>query len=352
MMVQRDIDAAAESLYRARRLLVHVRGVERSTTLSRALLDILRALRAAADHALLLDVGEDGGICAEPLTTLAVRLARFERIAETRYGYVVPPAGAAAAERADILRRDADAISGAFSGDAASRGVQLVAAVRELRSLESSVAFQRSLLRDRRRVAAESDYTMANFAYGSTPFASWLRVAQLPIVARAAQRARASGGTVVVLGSSTGLLVLYGALYWDGVTALGIELLPSLVAAARRAAAAAAAAGCASRGQQLSFVCGDILECDLRNACVIMVTSQCWDVALIESLRRKLAKEARPGVVVVDYRPLLDGVPLFAAPAKVTVEVSWDSSGVDVYAYERVLAEEGSDAGEIRGGAT
>jgi hypothetical protein len=337
--MQSQIDLAAESLHRARLLLQYVRGEGiTSSTLSRALVDILRALRAAANRALMQGectrcITDEVETCeVETLQRINARLAGFERTAQLRYSYTVPAVGAANAERAKLLRRDADAIETAFSGDAA-RGVQLLAAVRELRSLEQSAAFQRALLLDRHRVSGESAYTISNFAYGTTPFASWLRVAQLPLVASAAQRARACGGTVVVLGSSTGLLALYGSMFW-GIATLGVELLPSLVAAARRAAAAS----CASRDQNLAFICGDILEFDLHDACIIMVTSQCWDVALIESLRRKLAKETRPGAVVVDYRPLLDGVHLFADPVTERIEVSWDSSGVDVYAYERLLA--------------
>ena len=307
--------------------------------LTRALLDLLRALRRSAE--LMLDesgaptaVDEDDA--AEPLASLAARLANFERVAARKAGYVAPPAGVAAAQRAALLERDATAVAETFGSDGryAADGAALLAAIRTLRGVEQSAAFQRSLLRDRRRVSADTSYTMDNFAYGSTSFHSWRAIAALPPCAAAATARPGGGGSFVVLGSSTGLLALYGALYW-GLPTRGVEILPSLVAVADAAAAVAAASVSPSSTIDISFEEGDVLQCDLSSATIIMATSQCWDVALIKALRAKLVKEVRPGACVIDYRPLLDGEPLFTSAVVATIPVSWDTSGIEVSVYTR-----------------
>ena len=168
------------------------------------------------------------------------------------------------------------------------------------------------------------------FAYGSTPFASWLRVLRHPAVAPAvgaalfgdppsppaaatgegADAEAAAAATAaprgeqrrrqlrdyVVLGSSSGWLPLYAAL-GAGWRARGVELLPCLVAAARDAAARHGAAALAA------FERGDLrtADCGLARAGVVHVTEQCWGEALRARAAARLAEELAPGSVVVDY---------------------------------------------------
>jgi hypothetical protein len=169
-------------------------------------------------------------------------------------------------------------------------------ALRRLRALESSLDFQAELLDAQRRCAAVSGYSASNFAYGSTPLHSWLAVFESAPL-RAAVAAKRHELCYVVLGSSLGSLVLYGACVF-GVRSHGIELLPELAAAAVRVAAAAGV-------EHASFECADMLTCDLSASDVVLLASQCWDARLVAAVRWKLLDELLPGALVLDYTAAL-----------------------------------------------
>jgi len=50
------------------------------------------------------------------------------------------------------------------------------------------------------------------------------------------------------------------------------------------------------------FVCTDMLQADVSSAGIVLLTSQCWDPALITKAYAKLVHELPHGAVVVDYR--------------------------------------------------
>ena len=200
--------------------------------------------------------------------------------------------------------------------------------VRALRGLESSIEFQAELVAAQRAVAASTGYTSANFAYGSTPLQSWLALfASAPL--REALAAAPSGGLrYVVLGSSLGSLVMYGACV-HGLRSHGIEILPLLAARAAEVATAAGVKGA-------SFECADMLCVDLSQSDVVLLASQCWDESLIAALRTKLLEELVEGALVLDYTPALgeaSGLPgrmpgarKFTLACKVRAPVSWDEA--------------------------
>lgn len=125
---------------------------------------------------------------------------------------------------------------------------QLHALVADLRAQEADEAFHARLASAVQDACQSSSYSVDNFAYGSTPFASFARVFEQPCIKAAAAAAMAPPpGTdpspprvFMVWGSSCGWLPLFGALAygWRGV---GYELLPPLAQTAQAAA----------RGQQL-----------------------------------------------------------------------------------------------------
>lgn len=134
-----------------------------------------------------------------------------------------------------------------LSGSSASIGCSMQAvqpralqrAIALLRQLEGSLDFQARLLAEQMAATEATGYSRANFAYGSTPLGSWLRLfACTPLRALTGSQTRAAVDgrshaslsdrrvRYTVLGSSIGWLALYGACVF-GFQARGIELVSS-----------------------------------------------------------------------------------------------------------------------------
>lgn len=205
-------------------------------------------------------------------------------------------------------------------------------AVHALRTEESSLEFQAQLLAEQLRLARTSGYTGENFAYGSTPLQSWLALFRSAPV-QAVLRAAASPGDVryVVLGSSLGSLVMYGACVY-GLPSRGIELMPALAERSQRIAREAGV-------ENVSFECADMLHCDLSGSSMVLLASQCWDRSLLHAVRAKLLAELMPGALVLDYTSALgetkdpsttpkstSGRNHFALLTTVSAPVSWDGA--------------------------
>ena len=107
-----------------------------------------------------------------------------------------------------------------------------------------------------------------------------------------------------MFGSALGLLAFYGSVGL-GLCTVGYEILPYL---ARRAIGVAQRFGVAdstAHRPRLQLIEGDMLEADLTNAGVVLLTSQCWDRQLIRRVHNKLARELPQDALVVDYTPAL-----------------------------------------------
>ena len=75
------------------------------------------------------------------------------------------------------------------------------------------------------RLEQSTSYSRTNFAYGSTPLSSWLALFRsTPVRAKLESKSC----RYVVLGSSIGWLVFYGACIC-GLESEGVELMPLLV---------------------------------------------------------------------------------------------------------------------------
>lgn len=178
------------------------------------------------------------------------------------------------------------------------------------------------------RSSSAPAYTEENFAYGSTPFGSWLGViAACPELASAmgelaheAGRDERRSPGYAVWGSSSGWLVFYAALGL-GVPSVGYEILKCHVDAARRVAAANDVSE-----DLASFVRGDAAEAPLNGVRVVVLTSQCWDEALKTRVARRLAEDLAPGALAVDYGARLAQEAAFGEPiATVTAPSSWNA---------------------------
>ena len=120
---------------------------------------------------------------------------------------------------------------------------------------------------------------METFAYGSTPLRSFLALFACDAVAARLARSDPQRHTphglaplpkFVVLGSSLGWLVFYGACVF-GLPSEGVEILPLLCRTATETAAAAGLGDC------VRFENADMLTHDLRGADIVMLASQCWE---------------------------------------------------------------------------
>ena len=273
----------------------------------------------------------------------------------------------------------------AFAADP-MRAARLRRAVAALRAAERDVDARARLVAETRAIslsaAAENEtkkysYTEENFAYGSTPLASWLLVhVACPELLEATRalandpqrnilasgRRRSSGDAsssengfinpspregYAVWGSSSGWLVLYAALGL-GVRAVGYELLECHVDTARRVAREClqtrddedrlSAAGektteTPSRAAAAArFERGDFLTLEGSvgpETRVVWLTSQCWDRGVLDGAARRLRLGLASGAIVVDYGDRLARgaeAEAFERVARVEAPVSWNAN--------------------------
>jgi hypothetical protein len=217
-----------------------------------------------------------------------------------------------------------------------------------LREREQSLEFHRGLLLAvmQRRGDGNSDnqYSVDNFAYGSTPFDSWARVCSSGAIRCAIQRWPATDRTknaelmqeqdavvvttpIAVVGSSIGSLVFFTAALL-GHACTGIEILPYLHHVANELHDQHKPTNC-------FFLQADVLTTTLRGVRLVVLTSQCWDPNLYDLVLRKLENELRVGGIVVDYRDGLTASKCFQLAERVSgLRVSWNQAH-SFFIYER-----------------
>ncbi|GMH32345.1 hypothetical protein BSKO_00179 [Bryopsis sp. KO-2023] len=185
----------------------------------------------------------------------------------------------------------------------------------DLRMLETDLSFHGGILHDAASLSSSTSYKKTNFAYGSTPLSSWMKVCEHPKVKPLLMQSLKDQKLYMVWGSSSGWLVFYGALAY-GFKSVGVELMKTNVASAREIAEQ-------NEVESIEFLHGDLLDSDLSNVGVLVLTSQCWDVDLVAKASAKIALELPPGAVCIDYTPALIGS--FGQPlACINIPVSWN----------------------------
>lgn len=197
--------------------------------------------------------------------------------------------------------------------------------IRTLRHLEQSREFHRDLLRAQRQAAVGSSYSMDNFAYGSTPFYTWLALVQTKSVSKAiveCQEHQRDGLTpyqYAVCGSSTGSLVFFAAVLF-GIESVGVEILPYLWKVSKDVQR-----GLQSPNRCCRFVCEDMLQSSLSRIKILVLTSQCWDHDLHDRVLVKLERELPVGSIVIDYKDRLRKSRCFQLVEHVEeLQVSWN----------------------------
>ncbi len=196
--------------------------------------------------------------------------------------------------------------------------------------------------------AAGALYSEDNFAYGSTPFATFWRVVQeCPALSRAMARMakvqQENYGIFMnqrgfqVWGSSSGWLVFYAALGCK-VAGVGYELLRCHVDFANGVVMSMLNA----LAKPPVFIHGDVLEmadCDVMQfPPVVWLTSQCWDPSLKTAVAEKLTRQCEAGALVVDYGEgvgLDDRAEAWERVGTTTAPVSWNPAQT-FHVYRRV----------------
>ncbi|KAF0698197.1 Aste57867_11182 [Aphanomyces stellatus] len=166
--------------------------------------------------------------------------------------------------------------------------------IQHLRAKEATRAFHVSLLQCQKQL--DSTYEASTFAYGSTPFSTWVDLFTMPPLVECIAEIRAKqshASSCTVFGSSTGSLVFYTALLC-GIPVRGIEILPFLVQVATTTEST-------FQVSHATFHCHDMLETDLQHVRLLILTSQCWEARLMKKVVEKLTKELPHTALVLDY---------------------------------------------------
>ena len=188
-----------------------------------------------------------------------------------------------------------------------------------LSATQRSLSFQRNLLSSQEAASssAAGGYSLDNFAYGTTPLASWSTVFAHRVVQDKVRDCLERDEIYSVWGSSTGWLAFYGHLTY-GLRTVGCELLTYLVKVAREVACDHGVTG-----DGLRFEARDMLETDLGRTGILFLTSQCWDGSLKRKAYAKIARELPRDAIVIDYSADLSdylGDPVH----RCTAPVSWN----------------------------
>ncbi|ETP32218.1 hypothetical protein F442_18990 [Phytophthora nicotianae P10297] len=203
--------------------------------------------------------------------------------------------------------------------------------VTRLRQQEQQLEFHHGLLKAQRQSSdSDTGYSAENFAYGSTPFPTWLNLFTqkpvLDVIERDSKQA-----TLTVFGSSSGSLVFFAALAL-GLRSAGVEILEFLhdLAEQTRKDLQIPKTKCC-------FKCADMLTVSVQETSILLLTSQCWDATLYQQVQHKLEAELQPGTLVIDYKDTLQSSTHFQLLHQLPHQrVSWNSSQ-SFFIFQRVL---------------
>lgn len=181
-------------------------------------------------------------------------------------------------------------------GDVLKRSKILDAIIFRLDSVERDFAFKTNLAAEVRNICAAQDWTLENYAYGSTPYTSWARLFEHDALKHAIARVRQDGLSYVVWGSSMGWLVFFAGLTF-GVPCAGFEILQTLHDTATRTFDLLPS----NYRSVVTFKNDDMLSSSLESVGIVMLTSYCWDAVVREAACERLARDLTAGSIVIDY---------------------------------------------------
>ena len=210
--------------------------------------------------------------------------------------------------------------------DVAEDAMRLDAVCERLRALETDDGWRGKLLAEVDGAAAAHGWSSENFAYGSTPFSSWIELfVRCPELKTRAQTLKRDGLAYVVFGSSAGWLVFYGA-FALGASSRGFEILRTLHDTATSSRAEIDPEW--KDSVNIEFNHADMLSASLENVGLIVLTSLCWDDDVHEAACAKLDAELFSGAFVIDYSDKLAAFESFTTVTDdpIRLPVSWGAS--------------------------
>ncbi|CEG43695.1 uncharacterized protein PHALS_13989 [Plasmopara halstedii] len=191
--------------------------------------------------------------------------------------------------------------------------------VTKLRQKEQQLVFHQGLSKAQQHFSGSNSlYSVDNFAYGSTPFTTWLNV----FTQQAVLDKLASGQVnLTVFGASIGSLVFFAGLVF-GLRSVGVEILEFLHDVAEQFRL-----NLQISKEKCCFKCADMVTVSVHDVSILLLTSQCWDEALYAQVQTKLELELQSGTLVIDYKNALQKSPHFRLVREVhNQRVSWNSS--------------------------
>lgn len=340
----RVLDGLLEVIVTAKHAAKMERGVaSRARTLFRLAVAARREVRREAEASLL---GDNARVVQSYEELLSKLQSRTRELTAGKWFFSVDTARAATAAldaRCGEWLCQQFAANGGGGAYRAGRVAQVAPALAALRAIERSTIFQRALLLDQLRLAPHG-HDRDSLSYGSTPFASFASVLAHPACTNA-RRACYCRHHVLVVGASSGSLCLFASAL--GLRAVGIEVLPTLVAVARKLAASYPDIGL----KPDHFCCADardhaVLTPLLKDAAIVVLTSSCWAADLVASLIHQLKGPAlQPEAIIIDYAPNLHLHPeTFLHQAQIVVPVNWClDSLLPIHVYSKVSSPIKSD---------
>lgn len=142
----------------------------------------------------------------------------------------------------------------------------------------------------------KDEYSLENFAYGSTPLSTWLVL--MSEIQKSGYESNQNWG---VLGSSCGWMVFYAALLFEK-DAHGWEILPSLHEYASRVLVERVPEDVRSLVHLYSC---DALKGDISICSAIIIAGQCWESWLLNAMYKKIMLECNVGTLLLDYNGAL-----------------------------------------------
>ena len=178
---------------------------------------------------------------------------------------------------------------------------------------EKTFSFQHSLWLEKKATAKVLDCSIEQLTYGSSSIDLWMKLvdnnlwkdaidSNVPIDDGDDDKPK-----VVIFGSSQGLLSFYSSalnyiFHKNNISVIGYEILPYLNNKAQQLLSDHWQFHC-HIGNDVTFVNEDMMNANVKDANIVILTSLCWDIKTRQKVAKKLSNEMKkPNSIVIDYR--------------------------------------------------
>ncbi|KAH9136863.1 hypothetical protein LEN26_005992 [Aphanomyces euteiches] len=271
--------------------------------------------------------------CQAMMEKMSFHVAKLLDRVCTEAGLSCPGMGELKLQRTKLLEKELDVVA-CVSSTPCNRPPHnqdtLQRILQHLRTLEETRDFHAKLRVCQSELELDTSYSLETFAYGTTPFSTWIHIFSHPHMINCVAKIRECGNqeACTIFGSSTGSLVFFTSLLC-GIPVRGVEILPYLFSIATSTQSLFCV-------DSVEFLCRDMLDIDISQTQLLVLTSQCWEDELLAAVVEKLRNELPHGAIVLDYKPSLQAVAdLFRVVETLTAPVSWNPSQC-FYLFEKL----------------